>query len=101
MKVFLLSSAIVLFAGLALPPTARGAEPPEEERAVRVIKIKGSLEKPRTLFIVPKARLWDDDIPNKRFIDEVLEPLYPESARPESARPESARKREITEPDNN
>ena len=44
----------------------------------RTIKIEGSVEKPRTIFIVPKAILWKEDISSMSFIDELLEPVYPE-----------------------
>lgn len=44
----------------------------------RTIKIEGSVEKPRTIFIVPKALLWKEDIAGKRFVDELLKPVYPE-----------------------
>jgi hypothetical protein len=55
------------------------AETKKDERKIieRVIKIEGSPEKPRTIFIVPKARLWDSDISKKSFREVFLEPVLP------------------------
>jgi hypothetical protein len=44
----------------------------------RVIKIEGSVEKPRVIFIVPRAKLWKDDFLKKSFLPDILKPVYPE-----------------------
>ncbi|MFQ5900333.1 MAG: hypothetical protein ACE5IH_02125 [Thermodesulfobacteriota bacterium] len=44
----------------------------------RVIKIEGTLERPRVIFIVPRSRLWKPDISKKSFIPEILREVYPE-----------------------
>ena len=47
--------------------------------AERVIKIEGTVEQPRVLFVVPRSRIWDDDFFNKSFIPATLKPVYPEA----------------------
>ncbi len=58
---------------------ARALDESEDRKQIieRVIKIEGSRERPRILFIVPKARLWESDILNKSFREEFLEPVLP------------------------
>lgn len=51
----------------------------KQEIISRTIRIEGSPEKPRVIFIVPKARVWDSDIAHKSFLRELLEPAYPEA----------------------
>lgn len=53
------------------------AQPEKQEIISRTIRIEGSPEKPRVIFIVPKARLWDVNISHKSFLKELLEPAYP------------------------
>ncbi|MBI5875089.1 MAG: hypothetical protein HZB81_04480 [Deltaproteobacteria bacterium] len=53
------------------------AQPEKQEIITRTIRIEGSPEKPRVIFIVPKARLWDVNISHKSFLKELLEPAYP------------------------
>ena len=45
----------------------------------RVIKVEGTLDKPRVLFIVPKAKLWKAEFDKKEFYEELSVPPYPES----------------------
>lgn len=52
------------------------AQPEKQEIISRTIRIEGSPEKPRVIFIVPKARLWDGNISHKSFLKELLEPAY-------------------------
>lgn len=52
-------------------------QPEKQEIISRTIRIEGSSEKPRVIFIVPKARLWDSNIGHKSFLKELLEPAYP------------------------
>ncbi len=44
----------------------------------RVIKIEGVLEKPRVIFIVPRAKLWKEGTGGKSFLSDILTPVYPE-----------------------
>lgn len=58
------------------------AAEPEEEVAERIIEIKGTLEKPRVIFIVPKARLRkvarrEEEPLKKSFVSDILKPVYP------------------------
>jgi hypothetical protein len=82
-KSFLLV-VLVAAAVLILSPSsgsgAPGADPETDGPVIieRVIKVEGSTEKPRTIFIVPKAKLWDDDITNKSLMKEFLEPELPD-----------------------
>lgn len=76
--IFLAVSLIYSTKGVAAEP-----EPAEEEVTERIIEIKGTLEKPRVIFIVPKARLKkevrSEEEPLKRsFVSEILKPVYPE-----------------------
>ncbi len=52
----------------------RGDEPAVVEH---VIKIEGSVEKPRVIFIVPRSKLWRDGIFKKSFVADILRPVYP------------------------
>ena len=52
----------------------RGDEPAVVEH---VIKIEGSVEKPRVIFSVPRSKLWRDDIFKKSFVADILRPVYP------------------------
>jgi hypothetical protein len=46
----------------------------------RVIKVEGNLERPRVIFIIPRSKLWRDDIFKKSFVDDILKPVYPKLA---------------------
>lgn len=66
---------------LHLPGLA--AEPEEKEITERIIEIKGTLERPRVIFIVPKARLQkearaEEEALKKSFVSDILKPVYPE-----------------------
>ncbi|MBI5748734.1 MAG: hypothetical protein HZA00_06360 [Nitrospinae bacterium] len=52
----------------------RGDEPAVVEH---MIKIEGSVERPRVIFIVPRSKLWRDDIFKKSFVADILRPVYP------------------------
>ncbi|MEK6531599.1 MAG: hypothetical protein AABZ23_03790 [Deltaproteobacteria bacterium] len=58
----------------AHPP---GADQTPQEIIERVIKIEGTIEKPRVIFIVPRARLWRDEFLKKSFLQDILKPVYP------------------------
>ncbi len=72
---------LVLIAALtdyASAATTKKADKPEIIE--RIIRIEGTIEKPRVLFIVPRARLWRKDMGlKKNFTVEMLKPEYPES----------------------
>lgn len=76
-KALLIIAAIVL----AVPYCSNDAMAlqGEEPRVIeRVIKIEGVLEKPRVIFIVPRAKLWKDMAGVKSFVPDILTPVYPE-----------------------
>ncbi len=50
----------------------------EPEIIERIVKVEGSVEKPRVIFIVPRARLWRPWIDRKSFIPNILNPVYPD-----------------------
>lgn len=52
---------------------------PEPQVVERVIKVEGALERPRVIFILPRGRLWKEDLSKRSFIGEMLEQVYPES----------------------
>lgn len=76
--VLIVSLATVMVLCFA-PSPARALDESGDKKQIieRVIKIEGSRERPRILFIVPKARLWESDILNKSFREEFLEPVLP------------------------
>lgn len=63
---------------------SRAADPESETDVTeRVIEIKGTLEKPRIIFILPKARLRKEarvegESLTRSFIPDILKPVYPE-----------------------
>lgn len=89
---------LALFLSLALflvyphEPSGADNEPEEGEIIERTIEIKGTLEKPKVIFIIPKARVRKEERPakdqpkdqakyqpKKSFISDILKPVYPES----------------------
>ncbi len=72
--------AFVLFAAMDAGASAAGPQERNEPVVIqRIIKIEGTVEKPRVLFIVPRARLWRGGFLNKSFVSDILAPVYPES----------------------
>ena len=75
---------IAIFVLMIMPAPGHSAAIPaaDEKEAVieRVIKIEGTVEKPRVIFIVPKAKLWSGSVTDKSYRDEFLKPLYPADA---------------------
>lgn len=49
----------------------------EPEIIERTITVEGSLEKPRVIFIIPRAKVWKEDPDRKSFINDTLRPVYP------------------------
>ncbi len=66
--------------------SAAGADNSANEPQIteRTIKIEGTVEKPRVLFIVPRARIWKDYSFHKSFYEDILTPVYPEGFMKES-----------------
>ncbi|MEK6726685.1 MAG: hypothetical protein AABY54_09090 [Deltaproteobacteria bacterium] len=84
MKSLCLAAVILLFfaAGVRSEETAStkksmGSGP--EEIVERIIKVEGSLERPRVIFILPRAKLWKEDLSKRSFVGEILESVYPET----------------------
>jgi len=74
--IFLVSLAVLAGAAGANAQERRHDEPVITER---VIKIEGTVENPRVIFIVSRSRLWKGDLLEKSFVDGILEPVYPET----------------------
>ncbi len=55
------------------------AAEPEPEVVERIIKVEGALERPRVIFILPRGKLWREDLSRRSFVGEMLEQVYPES----------------------
>lgn len=55
------------------------AAEPEIEVVERIIKVEGTLERPRVIFILPRGKLWREDLSRRSFVEEMLEQVYPES----------------------
>jgi hypothetical protein len=49
----------------------------EPEIIERIITIEGSIEKPRVIFIIPRTKVWKEDLSRKSFINDTLRPVYP------------------------
>lgn len=81
--------AVFFFFGTTATTLARSFGKLEREPTVvqRIIRIEGSVEKPRVLFIVPRSRLWRGGFLNKSFKDDILSPVYPEKLIKQWARP--------------
>lgn len=84
MKSLYLAAIILLFFAVGVraeetisPKKSMGPGP--EEVVERIIKIEGSLERPRVIFILPRAKLWKEDLSKRSFVGEILEPVYPET----------------------
>lgn len=80
-KIFVICHLLFVILLLVITPAysankgiIRGDEPAVVEH---VIKIEGSVEKPRVIFIVPRSKLWRDDIFKKSFVADILRPVYP------------------------
>lgn len=68
-----------LCAGAVLAPCAATRARAEEPKIIeRVIKIEGSEERPRVIFIVPRSRLRKEGLENKSYLTDILAPVYPE-----------------------
>ena len=80
MKDLLIIAAAFLLLAVLSPLAAEAETVPATESIVleRVIKVEGSVEKPRIIFIVPKARLWRASIIDKDFTEELLRPIRPD-----------------------
>lgn len=75
---------MILFAVIAAPCLMDecGAETNNDSKEPqiieRTIKIEGVVEKPRVLFIVPRAKIWKEYSIKKSFLADILKPVYPE-----------------------
>lgn len=49
----------------------------EKEIITKTIKIEGTIERPKIIFIVPRAVLWDSTILDKDFTKEILKINHP------------------------
>ncbi len=81
-RLFFLGSLMLVFI-TAMPCRALAVDQKKEDESKiieRIIKIEGTIEKPRVIFIVPRAKLWRKNMHlTKSFDVEMLEPEYPES----------------------
>ena len=65
-------------AALLAPCAASLAKAEEPKIIERIIKIEGSQERPRVIFIVPRSKLRKEGLENKSFLTDILAPVYPE-----------------------
>lgn len=78
--VALLMPCIALLLDSAVAQAVETNKGPENPQIIeRIIKIEGTIERPRVLFILPRARIWRDDPLRKSFFDDILKPVYPET----------------------
>lgn len=75
--------AFAFLLAASYPLMAAETEKTDTEGVIhRTITIEGEVDKPRTIFIVPKARFFGGgDYLNKSYRDRLLEPLRPESTK--------------------
>ncbi len=95
-KMWPLIVSFLLVHFLYLPGLAAEPEAEEKEITERIIEIKGTLEKPRVIFIVPKARLQkearaEEEALKKSFVSDILKPVYPEFLKEEGIKNPSRR----------
>jgi len=81
--------AVAVFLGTASSSLARRGRKLQREPTVveRIIRVEGSVEKPRVLFIVPRSKLWRGGFLNKSFKDDIMTPVYPDKLIKQWARP--------------
>lgn len=70
---------VVLFDPAQLRAAETGKESERPKIIERIIKIEGTIEKPRVMFILPRARIWKEDPLRKSFYDDIIKPVYPEA----------------------
>ncbi len=81
-------SIVAFFATASFALAGRGRKLQRESTVVeRIIRVEGSVEKPRVLFIVPRSRLWRGGFLNKSFKDDIMAPVYPDKLIKQWARP--------------
>ncbi len=79
MKSTLYAVIAALCAGAVLAPCMARRAGAEEPRIIeRVIRIEGSEERPRVIFIVPRSKLRKEGLENKSYLTDILAPVYPE-----------------------
>ncbi len=73
------SAASVLLTGGAARAANEPSTAPEAEQKIveRIIQIEGTIEKPRVLFILPRARVWRPGVLHKSRMPDVMEPKLP------------------------
>lgn len=77
--VTLFISSLVVFLDKAAAQFVETNKEPEQPQIIeRIIKIEGTVEKPRVLFIISRARIWKEDPMGKSFFDDILKPVHPE-----------------------
>ncbi|MBI5599348.1 MAG: hypothetical protein HY890_06365 [Deltaproteobacteria bacterium] len=74
---FLALAVIPSWAAVSLAAVVEGKPPDEPAVVQRVIKVEGTVDKPRVIFIVSRSRLWKGDFMDKSFLTEILAPVYP------------------------
>lgn len=80
----LLAALLISCLAILLDPAASQAVednrgPGNPQIIEKIIKIEGTIEKPRVLFILPRARIWREDPLRKSFFDDIIKPVYPEA----------------------
>jgi len=76
----LLMSSLALLLDQAAAQAIETNKRSENQQIIeRIIKIEGTIERPRVLFILPRARIWREDPLRKSFFDDILKPVYPET----------------------
>ena len=75
--IFFFLSVSVFICSIKDSTAAEGRNEPEII-IERIVKVEGSVEKPRVIFIVPRARLWRPWIERKSFVPNILNPVYPD-----------------------
>lgn len=76
----LVGLSLALIFDQAVAQTLETGKGPENQQIIeRIVKIEGTIEKPRVLFILPRAHIWKDDPLRKSFFDDILKPVYPEA----------------------
>lgn len=72
-----LTASVLLRGGAVIAANEPQVEGTEQKIVERIIQIEGTIEKPRVLFILPRARVWRPGALHKSRMPDVMEPKLP------------------------
>ena len=73
----ILTASVLLKGGAVRAANEPPASATEQKIVERIIQIEGTIEKPRVLFILPRARVWRPGVLHKSRMSDEMEPMLP------------------------